>query len=95
VKGQEVVRWTQPADWQSNFDTASRKIAPGTIALQSHDTCSVPAYHPDINTPQHIAVRGARSLLITSQIVAAVDGPGCHPIRHLPRPSNRAYNQLA
>ena len=21
VKGQEVVRWTQPADWQSNYDT--------------------------------------------------------------------------
>ena len=53
------------------------------------------AYLPDINTPQHLAVRGARSLLITSQIAAAVDGPGCHPIRHLPRPSNRAYNQLA
>ena len=44
VKGQEVVRWTQPADWQSNYDTASRKIAPGTIAFQSHDTYSVTAY---------------------------------------------------
>jgi hypothetical protein len=44
VKGQEVVRWTQPADWQSNYDTASRKIGPGTIAFQSHDTYSVTAY---------------------------------------------------
>jgi 3-keto-disaccharide hydrolase len=44
VKGQEVVRWTEPADWQSNYDTASRKIAPGTIAFQSHDAYSVTAY---------------------------------------------------
>ena len=44
VKGQEVVHWTQPTDWQSNYDTASRKIAPGTIAFQSHDTYSVTAY---------------------------------------------------
>lgn len=44
LKGQEVVRWTQPADWQSNYDTPSRKIAPGTIAFQSHDLYSVTAY---------------------------------------------------
>jgi len=44
LKGQEVVHWTQPDDWQSNYDTASRKIAPGTIAFQSHDTYSVTAY---------------------------------------------------
>ena len=44
VKGQEVVRWTQPADWQSNYDTPSRKIAPGTVAFQSHDLYSVTAY---------------------------------------------------
>jgi hypothetical protein len=44
VKGQEVVHWAQPADWQSNYDTASRKIAPGTIAFQSHDIYSVTAY---------------------------------------------------
>jgi len=44
VKGQEVVHWTQPADWQSNYDTASRKIAPGTIAFQSHDVYSMTAY---------------------------------------------------
>jgi hypothetical protein len=44
LKGEEVVHWTQPADWQSNYDTLSRKIAPGTIAFQSHDTYSVTAY---------------------------------------------------
>jgi len=44
LKGQEVVHWTQPADWQSNYDTASRKIDPGTIAFQSHDLYSVTAY---------------------------------------------------
>jgi hypothetical protein len=44
LKGQEVVRWTQPADWQSNYDTASRKVGPGTIAFQSHDAYSVTAY---------------------------------------------------
>ncbi len=44
LKGQEVVRWTQPADWQSNYDTPSRKVGPGTIAFQSHDTFSVTAY---------------------------------------------------
>ena len=41
---QEVVRWTQPAGWQSNYDTPSRKIGPGTIAFQSHDLYSVTAY---------------------------------------------------
>ena len=44
VKGEEVVRWTQPAGWQSNYDHPSRKIAPGTIAFESHDTFSVTAY---------------------------------------------------
>jgi hypothetical protein len=44
LKGQEVVRWSQPADWQSNYDTPSRKIAPGTFAFQSHDLFSVTAY---------------------------------------------------
>jgi len=44
LKGQEVVRWTQPAEWQSNYDTPSRKVAPGTIAFQSHDLYSVTAY---------------------------------------------------
>jgi len=44
LKGQEVVRWTQPANWPSNYDTASRKIDAGTIAFQSHDLYSVTAY---------------------------------------------------
>ena len=44
VKGVEVVRWIQPADWQSNYDTPNRKIAPGTIAFQAHDPYSTSAY---------------------------------------------------
>jgi 3-keto-disaccharide hydrolase len=44
LKGQEVVRWTQPADWPGAYDTPGRKIGPGTIAFQSHDTFSVTAY---------------------------------------------------
>jgi hypothetical protein len=44
LKGQEVVRWTQPADWPGAYDTPGRKIGPGTIAFQSHDLFSVTAY---------------------------------------------------
>ena len=44
LKGQEVVRWTQPTDWQGNYDTPGRRIAPGTFAFQSHDLFSVTAY---------------------------------------------------
>jgi hypothetical protein len=44
VKGEQVVRWKQPADWTTNYDTASRKIAPGTFAFQAHDPNSVTAY---------------------------------------------------
>jgi hypothetical protein len=44
LKGQEVLRWTQPADWAGAYDTAGRKIGPGTIAFQSHDLYSVTAY---------------------------------------------------
>jgi hypothetical protein len=44
LKGQEVVRWTQPADWPGAYDTPGRKIGPGTIAFQSHDLYSVTAY---------------------------------------------------
>lgn len=44
LKGQEVVRWTQPADWAGAYDTPGRKIGPGTIAFQSHDLYSVTAY---------------------------------------------------
>lgn len=44
LKGQEVVRWTQPADWQGAYDAPGRKVGPGTIAFQSHDAYSVTAY---------------------------------------------------
>lgn len=44
LKGQEVVRWTQPTDWPGAYDTPGRKIGPGTIAFQSHDLYSVTAY---------------------------------------------------
>ena len=44
VKGREVVRWVQPADWAGSYDFAERKIAPGTIAFQAHDPNSTTAY---------------------------------------------------
>ena len=44
VKGNKVVEWTQPPDWTSNYDTASRKISPGTIAFQAHDPNSFTYY---------------------------------------------------
>ncbi len=44
LKGQEVARWTQPADWSGSYDTPGRRIAPGTIAFQSHDAFSTTAY---------------------------------------------------
>jgi Domain of Unknown Function (DUF1080) len=44
LKGAEVVRWTQPADWPGAYDTPGRKVGPGTIAFQSHDAYSVTAY---------------------------------------------------
>ena len=44
LKGQEIVRWTQPAEWPGSYDTPGRKIGPGTIAFQSHDLYSVTAY---------------------------------------------------
>ena len=44
VKGNKVVEWTQPPDWTTNYDTASRKISPGTIAFQAHDPNSFTYY---------------------------------------------------
>jgi hypothetical protein len=44
LKGLEVIRWTQPADWPGAYDTPGRKIGPGTIAFQSHDAYSMTAY---------------------------------------------------
>jgi len=44
LKGQQVLSWTQPPDWNGNYDTPGRKIAPGTIAFQAHDPNSITAY---------------------------------------------------
>jgi hypothetical protein len=44
VNDQEVVRWTQPAGWAGTSNTAGRRIAPGTIALQGHDAGSTTRY---------------------------------------------------
>ena len=44
LKGQEVIRWVQPADWPGAYDTPNRRIAPGTIAFQAHDPYSTTAY---------------------------------------------------
>lgn len=44
VKGEPVVRWKQPADWNGAYDAPGRKIAPGTIAFQAHDPNSTTAY---------------------------------------------------
>jgi hypothetical protein len=44
LKGEQVVRWTQPAAWPGAYDTPGRKVGPGTIAFQSHDAYSVTAY---------------------------------------------------
>ncbi len=44
VKGSQVVRWMQPADWNGSYDTPGRKIGPGTIAFQAHDPNSTTAY---------------------------------------------------
>lgn len=44
VKGQQVLSWTQPAEWNGSYDTAGRKIAPGTIAFQAHDPNSFTFY---------------------------------------------------
>jgi Domain of Unknown Function (DUF1080) len=45
VDGQQVVQWTQPADWDGGREGPGRKITgPGTIALQAHDPKSVVHY---------------------------------------------------
>lgn len=44
VNDKEVVRWTQPPDWQGTKGFPERKIAPGTIALQGHDPGSTTYY---------------------------------------------------
>lgn len=44
VNGKEVVRWTQPPDWQGTRGFPERKISSGTIALQGHDPGSTVYY---------------------------------------------------
>ena len=44
LKGKEVVRWVQPADWPGSYDFAERRIQPGTIGFQAHDPFSVTGY---------------------------------------------------
>ena len=44
VKGNKVIEWTQPPDWNGNYDTPGRKINPGTIAFQAHDPNSFTYY---------------------------------------------------
>ena len=44
VKNEQVLQWKQPAEWNGNYDTPGRKIAPGTIAFQAHDPNSFTYY---------------------------------------------------
>ena len=45
VDGKQVVRWTQPSDWDGGREGPGRKITgPGTIALQAHDPKSTVYY---------------------------------------------------
>jgi hypothetical protein len=44
LNGKQVVKWTQPADWQGTHDFAQRRIDHGTIALQGHDPKSTVYY---------------------------------------------------
>lgn len=44
LKGEQVLRWKQPADWNGAYDAPGRRIAPGTIAFQAHDPGSTTAY---------------------------------------------------
>lgn len=45
VNGKQVVRWTQPADWDGGREGPGRRITgPGTVALQCHDPKSTVYY---------------------------------------------------
>ena len=45
VNGKQLVKWTQPADWNGGREGPGRQIAgPGTIALQGHDPNSTVFY---------------------------------------------------
>ncbi|MCU1326767.1 MAG: hypothetical protein JWN34_2137 [Bryobacterales bacterium] len=44
LNGKEMVRWTQPADWNGGREGPGRVISRGTIALQGHDPNSTVHY---------------------------------------------------
>jgi hypothetical protein len=45
VDGKQVVKWTQPVDWDGGREGSGRRITgPGTIALQGHDPNSTVYY---------------------------------------------------
>ena len=44
LNGKEVVKWTQPADWNGGREGPGRVIGRGTIALQGHDPNSTVHY---------------------------------------------------
>lgn len=44
LNGKEVVKWTQPADWDGGREGPGRAIGHGTIALQGHDPKSTVHY---------------------------------------------------
>jgi 3-keto-disaccharide hydrolase len=44
LNGKEVVKWTQPADWNGGREGAGRVLGHGTIALQGHDPNSTVYY---------------------------------------------------
>ena len=52
VDGRQVVRWTQPSDWDGGREGPGRRISgPGTIALQAHDPRST-VYYKNIRIRQ-------------------------------------------
>jgi hypothetical protein len=52
VDGKQVVRWTQPADWNGGREGPGRRITgAGTIALQAHDPKST-VYYKNIRIKQ-------------------------------------------
>ena len=44
LNGKEVVKWTQPADWNGGREGPGRVISHGTFALQGHDPNSTVHY---------------------------------------------------
>ena len=44
VDDREVVRWTQPPDWNGTGEFRQRRVGPGTIGFQGHDPQSVVYY---------------------------------------------------